>query len=170
MAMTNARRLGRIVLRDRPTEQPPLSDLGHDPLHGLPPVATLHARLRARSTPVKTVLLDQSLFAGVGNWIADEVLYQVAIDPRRRTDSLSEAEVRQMRTALHRIVQRAVAVQADSRRFPRTWLFHHRWGRNKGAMTARGERIEFLEIGGRTTAWVPTRLGKKKRRTPTSAG
>ena len=71
------------------------------------------------------------------------------------------SEVRALRTALQRIVKRAVAAKADSRKFPRSWLFHHRWGRAKDARTARGERIEFFEIGGRTTAWVPTRTKKE---------
>ena len=37
------------------------------------------------------------------------------------------------------------------------WLFHRRWGRNPRAMTRAGERIRHITVGGRTTAWVPTR-------------
>jgi formamidopyrimidine-DNA glycosylase len=48
-------------------------------------------------------------------------------------------------------------VGADSDRFPATWLFHSRWGRRAGALTARAEAIVHETIGGRTTAWVPTR-------------
>jgi formamidopyrimidine-DNA glycosylase len=55
------------------------------------------------------------------------------------------------------VVRRAVAVRADSDRFPRTWLFHTRWGRTVGATTARGEAIVHATVGGRTTAWVPKR-------------
>ena len=50
----------------------------------------------------------------------------------------------------------AVKLQSDSDRYPKSWLFHHRWGRNAAAVTARGERIRHDTIGGRTTAWVPT--------------
>jgi formamidopyrimidine-DNA glycosylase len=50
----------------------------------------------------------------------------------------------------------AVAARADSDRFPKRWLFHHRWGRDAAAMTARGEKIRHDTIGGRTTAWVPS--------------
>ena len=106
---------------------------------------------------MKSVLLDQSLFAGVGNWIADEALYQAAIDPRRPASSLAPREVARLRARLHAIVRRAVAVGADDTRFPRTWLFHDRWGREEGARTGRGERIVHLTIGGRTTAFVPSR-------------
>ena len=40
------------------------------------------------------------------------------------------------------------------RPLPKSWLFHHRWGRNAAAVTARGERIRHDTIGD-TTAWVP---------------
>jgi formamidopyrimidine-DNA glycosylase len=157
LAMSDPRRLGRIRLRRSPESEDPLARLGFDVLEGLPPARELAALLARRGGPVKAVLLDQSLFAGVGNWIADEALYQAAIDPRRPASSLAPAEVARLRSRLHAIVRHAVAVGADDRRFPRTWLFHDRWGREPGARTARGERIVHLTIGGRTTAFVPSR-------------
>ena len=48
-------------------------------------------------------------------------------------------------------------VDAEKDRFPRSWLFHHRWGRDQEARTAAGHRVEFLTVAGRTTAWVPER-------------
>jgi formamidopyrimidine-DNA glycosylase len=55
------------------------------------------------------------------------------------------------------VVERAVEADARSDGFPRTWLFHRRWGKVPGARTVRGEPIEFLTLAGRTTAWVPSR-------------
>jgi formamidopyrimidine-DNA glycosylase len=55
------------------------------------------------------------------------------------------------------VVRRAVQVDADSDRFPRGWLFHYRWGRDREARTSAGDRIVHHTIGGRTTAWVPSR-------------
>jgi len=102
------------------------------------------------------VLLDQTLLAGVGNWIADEALYQARLSPWRPARSLSDTEVRRLRQALVRIIRRAVDVEADADRFPRTWLFHRRWGR-RHAVTSSGESLTFDTIGGRTTAWVRDR-------------
>jgi len=158
VAFTDPRRLGRIRLRQDPPGERPVSRLGFDPLEGLPAPRVLRALLRRRSGPMKAVLLDQSLFAGVGNWIADEVLYQARLDPRRAASSLDAEEVARLRGRILSVVRRAVAVSADSDRFPRTWLFHHRWGRRKNARTARGEKIVHLTIGGRTTAFVPSRI------------
>jgi formamidopyrimidine-DNA glycosylase len=156
LAMTNARRLGRIRLRDDPAREAPIGALGFDPLVDLPSPIDFCALLERRRTVMKGLLLDQGFAAGVGNWIADEVLYQARIDPRRRADTLTRAEGRRVRAALRRIVERAVAVDAVKKRYPRTWLFHRRWGRQDGARTARGEAIEHITIAGRTTAWVPT--------------
>lgn len=155
LAMTNARRLGRIRLQHDPEHEPPIAALGFDPLDELPPAAEFGARLRARKGVLKSVLLDQGFAAGVGNWMADEILYQARIDPRRRGTDLTAAEARRIHAKLGEIVRTACAVDADKERFPREWLFHHRWGKDAEARTARGERIEHVEIGGRTTAWVP---------------
>ena len=103
------------------------------------------------------MLLDQSFAAGVGNWIADEVLYQARLDPRRAANSLTPKEEKALHGALSRVIQRAVSVDADKTRFPRGWLFHVRWGKNVGAQTRAGEDIVFETIAGRTTAWVPSR-------------
>ena len=157
LAFTNARRLGRIRLRDRPAEEPPISLLGFDPLLDPPTPARFAALLADRSAVIKSLLLDQGFAAGVGNWIADEALYQAGLDPRRRANELTADEARRLRGRLLATVRRAVAVDAVKERFPRAWLFHHRWGRGEDARTAVGEPIEFLSIGGRTTAWVPAR-------------
>jgi len=56
---------------------------------------------------------------------------------------------------LKSVIEFAVKVDADKTRFPRTWLFHQRWGKDGDARTHRGEQIEHISVGGRTTAWVP---------------
>jgi formamidopyrimidine-DNA glycosylase len=155
LVMADARRLGRIRLRHDPRGEPPISLLGFDALLELPLPADFAALLAARGAPIKAVLLDQSFAAGVGNWVADEVLYQARIAPHRRASTLSAAEARRLRTALKRVIAAAVAVGSDGDRFPRGWLFHRRWGRRADAITRLGHRIRHDTIGGRTTAWVP---------------
>ncbi len=149
------RRIGRVRLRDNPREEPPISELGFDPLHGLPPGKVFREEFARRKAPIKAVLLDQSFSAGVGNWIADEVLYQAGIDPRRRADTLTASETARVRAILKKVIGLAVKVGSDDARFPRTWLFHYRWGKTRGAVDGRGRAIRFTAVGGRTTAWVP---------------
>ncbi|MBI3824955.1 MAG: hypothetical protein HY294_03060 [Candidatus Rokubacteria bacterium] len=155
LVLADARRLGRIRLRHDPAQEPPISLLGFDAHRGLPPLAAFRDELRARKAPMKAVLLDQSFAAGVGNWIADEVLYQARVAPSRRADTLTADEARRVRNALRLVIATALRARSDSDRFPKHWLFHDRWGRQEYAVTRRGQRIRHDTIGGRTTAWVP---------------
>ena len=157
LAMPDGRRLGRVRLQEDPESSSPIKDLGFDALLALPRADALAAVLSRRRAPIKAVLLDQSVFAGVGNWIADEVLFQARIRPDRGASALSTAEVARLRARLRAILTRAVAVHADSDRFPRSWLFHRRWDRAEGTRTRAGEKIIRETIGGRTAAWVPSR-------------
>lgn len=155
LVMVNSRRLGRIRLRDDPKREPPISQLGFDPLLELPPLARFRDLLGRRSVTLKGLLLDQSFAAGVGNWIADEVLFQAALDPRRRVSSLAPDEQKRLRAKLKHVIDKAVSVDANKERFPKSWLFHHRWGKQDDARTSKGDPIEHLTVAGRTTAWVP---------------
>jgi formamidopyrimidine-DNA glycosylase len=156
LALADARRLGRVRLRHDPPREPPLAGLGFDALRELPPPARFHALLRERTAPLKALLLDQSFAAGVGNWIADEVLYQARLSPHRPARTVTAGEGGRLRRRLRAVLATAVALGADGDRFPRTWLFHHRWDRDPLARTARGEPLRWETIGGRTTAWAPS--------------
>jgi formamidopyrimidine-DNA glycosylase len=156
LAMADARRLGRIRLRADPRREPPVADLGFDALHELPPPAPFFALLHERTAPMKALLLDQTFAAGVGNWIADEVLYQAGIDPRRPARTLSRLEASRLRGRLRAVLATAVRAGADEGRYPRAWLFHRRWGRDPLARTARGAQIRWETIAGRTTVWAPS--------------
>lgn len=156
VAITDPRRFGRIRLAEDPLAEAPISKLGHDPLIAFPGAKDLAGILKKRRAPIKAVLLDQGVFAGVGNWIADEVLYQARLSPHRLAAKLSVAEVTRLRSTLLAVVRKSIAVDADYARYPKSWLFHHRWGKAKEAVTARKQKIRHDTIGGRTTAWVPS--------------
>ena len=155
LVLADARRLGRVRLRQDPATEPPISLLGFDAHRSLPPLMTFRRLVRERSAPLKALLLDQTFAAGVGNWIADEVLYQARLDPRRSARSLSDVEIARMRSALKRVIDTSVRLSNDSDRYPRGWLFHRRWGKNPRAVTRTGLAIRHITLGGRTTAWVP---------------
>lgn len=167
MAFVDPRRFGRILLRNCPREEPPISLLGPDPMAG-PLVFEDFARALERSAaPVKSVLLDQEgPVCGVGNWVADEVLHEALILPSAPAQTLSEQQVFSLYKSVRTVCQAAVAVDADAEKFPRHWLFHSRWGKkgihaNGGGGTASvvAEKggVAFTVVGGRTTAYVPSR-------------
>ncbi len=155
VVFTDGRRLGRLWLGDSPEEDAKIKELGFDCYDELPPSKELLALLKKRKAPIKAVLLDQSLFAGVGNWIADETLYQARINPKRSADSLKPKEVDKLREALNTIMHVAVEARADSDNYPDDWLFSSRWGGKKGRSEIGGKKIVREPVGGRTTAWVP---------------
>ena len=155
IAFTDARRLGRIWLGADPADEKRIQRLGRDALDDLPSVKELAALFARRKIPIKALLLDQGALAGLGNWLADEVLYQARIAPKRAASSLDAREVSALRRAIRTVVEHAVEVSADHRRFPRTWLFEHRWGGARGSQQINGHPIRRDEVGGRTTAWVP---------------
>lgn len=156
LTVRNPRRIGKIRWYENALEAKPIAGLGPDPLLDSLSAADIAAAFAGRKRPIKTALLDQHLFAGVGNWIADEVLYQAAIDPHTPCGELDPRTIRHLLNTLQIVLQNAVEVEADDTRFPKTWLFHHRWGK-RAEQTARGETIRFDTLGGRTCAWVPQR-------------
>ena len=157
LAMPDARRFGRIRLLDEPEERPPCAIWAETPCS---------IRLRPRrwprcwsvvthpSRPCSSISASSPGSATGSPTRCSTRPASGRIAPRPRSGA---AEVRRLRSRLLSIVRRAVLVDADSDRFPRTWLFHHRWGKNALARTSRGETITHHTIGGRTTAWVPKR-------------
>ena len=157
IVLTDPRRLGRIWLGPSPELEPRVQRLGRDAFDDLPSERELLASFSRRRIPIKALLLDQSALAGIGNWIADEVLYQASIAPKRSSASLTAGEVAALRRAIRSVLTRAVKVGADHQRFPKSWLFEHRWGGSRGRDQINGQPILREQVGGRTTAWVPAR-------------
>jgi len=157
IAYTDPRRFGRIWLSASPETDEHIARLGPDALDELPNNAELAKLFGRRKIAIKAVLLDQSTLSGIGNWVADEVLYQARISPKRVAASLTSKEIAALRRAIHSVLSRAVEVSADHARFPKTWLFEHRWGGGRGATQIAGQPIKREIVGGRTTAWVPSR-------------
>ncbi|CAN5434727.1 DNA-formamidopyrimidine glycosylase [soil metagenome] len=156
IALLDPRRFGRVWLSDDPLKHPRIAKLGPDPLIDFPSVQDLFLKLHRRKTSIKAALLDQSLFAGIGNWLADEILFQAKMSPHRKASDLTPKDVAVLRKSVLAVVKKAVSVSADYERFPKTWLFHHRWGKSKTAKISTGAKIIHESIGGRTAAWVPS--------------
>ena len=121
-------------------------------------------RRRARA-PIKAVLLMQERFPGIGNWMADEVLWRAAIHPKRLAGSLRPAEVRPLWRECRRVCRLALATIAGRGNYlppdlnahiPATWLFRHRWA-DGGRCPKTGGPLVREKIGGRTTCWSPAR-------------
>jgi formamidopyrimidine-DNA glycosylase len=88
--------------------------------HGPEPLARsftaerLAERLRGRSARLKTLLLDQSFVAGIGNIYADEALWRARLHPLRRADSLTTDEIRRLYRAVRHVLRQALANRGSS--------------------------------------------------------
>ncbi|MBL9215480.1 MAG: Fpg/Nei family DNA glycosylase [Opitutaceae bacterium] len=120
---------------------------------------------RRRRAPLKAVLLQQERFPGIGNWMADEVLWRAGLHPRRAAGGLTPAEVRRLHRACRTVCRQALAVIAGAggrlppdlnAHIPRSWLFWHRW-EDGGRCPRTGVPLVRETIGGRTTCWSPGR-------------
>lgn len=108
----DARKFGKVQLMRPGEPSARLDRLGPDALGARG--GHLHAAFRARRAPVKSLLLDQSLVAGVGNIYADEALFLAGLRPRRAGGSLSRAECERLAAAVRRVLRRGVATGGSS--------------------------------------------------------
>ena len=108
----DVRKFGKVQLlrSGEPCER--LERLGGDALGASG--EALHRQARGRRAPVKAVLLDQSVLAGVGNIYADEALFLAGIRPTRRACRLSLAEWRSLAAAVRRVLRRSIATGGSS--------------------------------------------------------
>lgn len=70
--------------------------------------------VRKRKAPIKAALLNQSLFAGVGNIYADEALFRAGIRPSRRADRISRERMARLLEAVREVLAEAVEYRGSS--------------------------------------------------------
>ncbi|KAJ4718443.1 Formamidopyrimidine-DNA glycosylase [Melia azedarach] len=126
LSFTDKRRFAKVRLLENPTSVPPISELGPDALLE-PMTADEYAEsLSKRKLGIKALLLDQSFISGIGNWLADEVLYQARIHPQQIAASLSKESCATLLKCIKEVIEKAIEVGADSSQFPDNWIFHSR--------------------------------------------
>jgi formamidopyrimidine-DNA glycosylase len=87
---------------------------GPEPLSGGFTVRRLRDRLSRRSAKLKTLLLDQSFIAGVGNIYADEALWRARLHPLRAADKLEDAEVERLHRSIRKVLRQGIANRGSS--------------------------------------------------------
>lgn len=110
---------------------------------------------RHRRAPIKAVLLLQNGFSGIGNWMADEILWRAKILPSRPAGKLSAGKRAAFLRETKFVAKKALlTLGRDYTDPPRTWLIHQRW-KSKGVCPIHRTPLRRATIGGRTTAWCP---------------
>lgn len=156
LVFNDARQFGRVRIHqgsDAPdwwTRLPPAVTSAEFKLPYMTEFLARHSRLT-----IKGALLHQEGFPGIGNWMADEVLWRAGIAPASLAGELSRNENRRLYKEVRFVAQEALKKIAPN--FgdpPKNWLFHERWSA-KGVCPKHKAVLKRETIGGRTTAWCP---------------
>ena len=146
----NVRKLGGLWLAHGPDDvEPMLSGLGPDALTLDRPA--FEGLLGHRRGQVKAALMDQSLLSGVGNLLADEILWRARLHPARPVQDLTDTERRALFAALRRTIRAGIDEFDGGMRT--------RWMRVRGHPGARCPRcrtpLRRTVVAGRTTYFCP---------------
>ncbi len=110
---------------------------------------------RFPKTPLKTLLLDQRGFPGIGNWMADEICWQLKIAPDTRSGEIPDSRLPDIWKIIRKVSRDAIRViGTDWKKPPNSWLFNHRW-KNGGHCPNCNDPLYRADLRGRTTCWCP---------------
>lgn len=161
IAFTDSRRLGRIRLLEEPVaralELEPLSKLGRDFSQDAGDFETVSKEISRRKVPIKALLLDQTVFSGIGNWMADEIVFQARIHPEQYANTLDEEMLKTLYDKILEVCTLSAKFEGNTAAFPADWLMLHRWGKGRKAAQSlpSGHAVEHITVGGRTSCYVP---------------
>lgn len=111
----------------------------------------LRSVLGASSSPIKSLLMNQRRIAGIGNLIADEMLYQGRIDPRRPANEIDGPDLDDLWAAIRRTRERVLARDGSHQ-----GVLIQQGARERGEDCPRcGVEIRRMQVGGRTTCFCP---------------
>src|SRR5687767_11634414 len=108
--LRDPRRFGSVdlVVTEELHDWPAFKALGPEPLGGEIDGAWLKRRFEGRTAPVKLLLLDQGMVAGLGNIYACEALFRARIDPRKAAGKVSRARLDELATAIPAVLEDAI--------------------------------------------------------------
>ena len=140
-----------------------LNKLGPEPFSKSFNTSYLRKKLKGKSRSIKSALLDQSIFAGVGNIYADESLFSAKILPHRKAGEIKESELDQLQKSIVKILRISIGKGGTTFNDFRNLeggngnyggkAFVYRRG-NQPCRTC-GTKIKRDKITGRSTHWCP---------------
>jgi formamidopyrimidine-DNA glycosylase len=164
LALNDPRRFGSVdlVRTDSLAAWPPFAALGPEPLGDDFTADTLLAALEGRSAPIKALLLDQRIVAGLGNIYVCEALHMARIAPTRAGGRISRDRLARLVEAVRAVLLAAIAAGGSTLRdyarpsgelgyFSKQWRVYGR----EGEACACGAPIRRRSDSGRSTFFCP---------------
>ncbi len=167
VAFNDARRFGAMDLFEtaREAEQKLLAGIGPEPLGNAFDGAYLAGAIARRKSPIKNVLLDQKVVAGLGNIYVAEVLFRAGIHPARLARDLTSDEAEKLVPIIRDVLSEAIEAGGSSLRDHRQvdgdlGYFQHSfrvYGREGAPCVTPGcnGKIERITQSGRSTFFCP---------------
>lgn len=118
ITFNDARRFGAMDLFETSKQEDYwlIRDLGPEPLGNAFNESYLIAKLKSRNSPIKSVLLDQRMVAGLGNIYVCEVLFRAGIHPKRKASQLSVKRIATLVPLIRDVLSEAIAAGGSSLR------------------------------------------------------
>ncbi len=164
LALNDPRRFGSVDLVPSVelAEWPPFAALGPEPLGPDFSATHLAAAFRGRSAPVKALLLDQRIVAGLGNIYVCEALHLSGIAPTRPAATITRPRLQKLAAAIREILKAAIEAGGSTLRdyarpsgelgyFAKQWRVYGR----EGEPCECGGPVERRVDSGRSTFWCP---------------
>lgn len=164
LALNDPRRFGSVDLvpTDALAEWPAFKALGPEPLGPDLTAKHLAEAFKGRSAPIKVLLLDQRIVAGLGNIYVCEALYLARIAPTRAAGTITKARLEKLVTAIREVLEASIEAGGSTLRdyarpdgelgyFAKQFLVYGREGEKCGC----GGLVERRVDGGRSTFWCP---------------
>jgi formamidopyrimidine-DNA glycosylase len=123
--------------------------------------ACFEERLSGHRGAIKSTLMDQAILAGLGNTYTDEILFQARVHPSTPANVLTERERHVLYRMMRKVLRKAIDVDTDTSRLPRSYLIPHR--RSGVKCPRRNGTIRRIRVGGRSAYFCPKCQVKRSR-------
>jgi formamidopyrimidine-DNA glycosylase len=162
LVFNDPRRFG-LMRVGRVEELSELDSVGPDPLAVRWSPEQLRELTRRRRLPIKNLLMDQRVLAGIGNIYASEVLYRAGIRPRRSAGRLRRSDLVQLAVAMPLVLEEAVRLGGSSISDYRDadgragffQMRHAVYDRSGEPCRRCGAAIRRIVLGGRSSFYCP---------------
>jgi formamidopyrimidine-DNA glycosylase len=117
LVFSDVRKFGKITLlnTNEAHDTKHLNNIGPEPLEKSFSLKKLKKQLSKKPNgKIKTVLMDQSVIAGIGNIYSDEILWRAGIHPERRISKLKESEIKLIFKAIKETLTKGIDFGGDS--------------------------------------------------------
>lgn len=151
LAFDNQRLFGEVSIVDDKESFIQAHDLGPDVLEL--DYDTFKDCLSDKRGMIKTALMDQSVFAGIGNEYSDEILFQVGLHPETQLKQLGEDHLQDIFEQMQSVMKTAIKARNNGQDLPDSFLMEHR---DDGASCPNcSGKVHKISISGRNGYYCP---------------